>query len=92
MMPDVPLHPRGIPLQELNEQTMMMDKGTCWAYISDSLTSFCWCLEHKPGWLTAYAQNKVILLKLEAAGIGTREEKIVLENDLLNCLLQRKPL
>ena len=57
MMQDVPLHPHGIPLQEFNEQ-MMMDKGTCWAYISDSLASFCWCVEHKPGWLTAYAQNK----------------------------------
>jgi hypothetical protein len=58
MMPDALLHPHGIPLQEVNEQ-MMMDKGTpCWAYISDSLASFCWCVEHKPGWLTAYAQNK----------------------------------
>jgi hypothetical protein len=57
---------------------MMMDKGKCWAYISDSLASFCWCVEHKPGsWLTAYAQNKgVILPEMEAAaGIGAREEK-----------------
>jgi len=74
MMPDVPLHPHGIPLQEFNEQ-MMMDKGTCWAYISDSLASFCWCVEHKPGWLTAYAQNKVILTEMEAASIGAREAK-----------------
>jgi hypothetical protein len=55
MMPDVPLHPHCISLQEFNEK-MMMDKGTCWAYISDSLASFCWCVEHKPGWLTANAQ------------------------------------
>ena len=52
-----------------------MDKGTCWDYISDSLVSFCWCVQHKPGWLTAYAQNKLILPEMEAADVGTREEK-----------------
>jgi hypothetical protein len=82
MMPDVPLHIRDIPLQEFNEQ-MMMDKGTCWAYISDSLASFRsgWCVEQKPGWFPAHAQNKMILPKMEAAaGIGTtREEKLCLK-------------
>jgi hypothetical protein len=76
MMPHVPLHPHGIPLQEFNEQ-MMMDKGTCWANISDSLASFCWFVKHKPGWLPAHAQNKMLLLDMVGAapGIGQREEK-----------------
>jgi len=86
MMPDVPLHPNGIPLQEFNEQ-MMMDKHTCWAYISDSLASFCsGCVEHKPGWFTAYAQNKMILPETEAAGIGTREEKNRVRNSLVELI------
>jgi len=50
------------------------------------LASFCWCLEHKPGWLTAYAQSKVILTEMEAAGIGTRGEKNRVRNGLVELI------
>ena len=39
MMPDVPLHPHSIPLQEFNEQMMMeniVSGDTHQAYLSDS--------------------------------------------------------
>ena len=68
-----------IPLQEVNEQ-MMMDNTvsgrTHHTYISDSSAFFCWRVEHKAGWLTAYSQQKkVILFEMEAGGMGTREGK-----------------
>ena len=92
MMPDVtPLHPHGIiALQEINEQ-MMMDNvvsgGTRQAYnISNTLAFFRWCIEHKPGWLTPYAQNKqgaCFFLRLSQEA-WVKGEKIMLEMDLLN--------
>ena len=39
---------------------------------------FFWCVEHKAGWLTAYAQSKVLLFEVEAGcilGLGTKEGK-----------------
>jgi len=88
-MPDVLLHPHGIPLQEVNEQ-MMMDNivsgGTRRANISDSLAFFRRCIEHKPGWLTPYAQNKqgaCFFLRLSQEA-WVKGEKIMLEMDLLN--------